>query len=59
MEREELLFEIAKQLNLSYRDYEMLIEDINNLRGDEWIETVSELQDKNIIKKFKEEIYYG
>jgi len=31
----------------------MLLHDINNLRGDEWLETVAQNCSKEIIKEFK------
>lgn len=57
-EREDVLFTVAKKLNLENYEYEMLIHDVNNLRGNEWTEYVEETGDKELIKAFKQVITY-
>ena len=45
---------IAKALKLNRRDFDMLVHDINNLRGDEWLEQVESIGDEELLKQFKE-----
>lgn len=45
--------EIASKLKLSKGDYNTLLHDINNLRGDEWLEQVKSIGDEELLKKFK------
>ena len=45
--------EIANKLNLSSNDYNTLLHDINNLRGDEWLEQVKSLNDEELLNRFK------
>lgn len=54
MEQDELLYTIAMKLHLGMEEYDMLIHDVNNLRGNEWIETVEQLNDEELIQEFKE-----
>lgn len=55
---EELVLKIAKQAKLTHEEREMLLHDINNLRGDEWLEVVEDCCSKKTIKEFKEIINY-
>jgi hypothetical protein len=45
--------EVTKKLNLSTYDAETLIHDVNNLRGNEWLEQVESLNDDNLTARFK------
>lgn len=58
MYKDNLLFEIAKKLDLDAEEHEMLVHDVNNLRGDEWIEEIETLDDGELIEAFKELIHY-
>lgn len=53
MEKEEILFEIGKKLDLDAYDYETLTHDVNNLRGAEWLDEVASIGDKKLLKAFK------
>ena len=53
MEVEELVNKITKQAKLSYYESDMLLHDINNLRGDEWLETINARCSKETIREFK------
>lgn len=53
MKVEELVNVISKEANLNYYESDMLLHDINNLRGDEWLNTVMQSCSKEIIKEFK------
>lgn len=53
MEVEELVNIISKEANLNYYESDMLLHDINNLRGDEWLNTVMQNCSKETIQKFK------
>lgn len=55
---EELVLKITKQAKLTREEREMLLHDINNLRGDEWLEVVEDYCSKKTIKEFKEIINY-
>lgn len=50
---EELVNVISKEANLNYYESDMLLHDINNLRGDEWLNTVMQSCSKDTIRKFK------
>jgi hypothetical protein len=50
--KEELIFKVARELDLSFEEKEMLLHDINNLRGNEWLEDVLENCTKNTIINF-------
>lgn len=50
---EELAFKIAKQLDFSYEDFEMLLHDIKNLRKDEWLDIVEKGCTKDVVREFK------
>nr|DAN90657.1 MAG TPA: hypothetical protein [Bacteriophage sp.] len=53
MEIEELVNKITKEADLDYYDANMLLHDINNLRGDEWLETIKLRCKKETIKEFE------
>lgn len=48
----ELILKIAKEMDLAKHEVEMLESDINNLRGDEWIENVFESCSPETFKEF-------
>ena len=50
---EELVNIISKEANLNYCESDMLLHDINNLRGNEWLNTVMQSCSKDTIRKFK------
>lgn len=56
MEVVELVTIITKEANLNYYESDMLLHDINNLRGDEWLETVKANCSKKTIREFKKVI---
>lgn len=56
MEVEELVTVITKEANLNYYESDMLLHDINNLRGDEWLETAKANCSKKTIRNFKKVI---
>ena len=45
--------EAAKKCKLSKVDYEQLLDDIYNLRGNEWLDEIKKSKDDNLIKRFK------
>lgn len=49
---EELILKIAKEMDLAAHEVEMLESDINNLRGDEWLEEVLEGCSPETFKEF-------
>ena len=53
MEVEELVNKITKEANLNYYESDMLLHDINNLRGDEWLETIKAGCSEETIRQFK------
>lgn len=53
MDVEELVLKITKQANLTNYESEMLLHDINNLRGNEWLDVVENYCTKDVIKAFK------
>lgn len=55
---EDLINKIHKELDLTLDEVDDLIHDLNNLRGDEWLDIVEEGCSKNTIKKFKKFIDY-
>ena len=57
MEVEELVTVITKEANLNYYESDMLLHDINNLRGNEWMETVKANCNKKTIREFKKVIW--
>ena len=50
---EELIYNIAKKLNLSYFDYQQMISDVKDGRGDEWLDTVIRSKNEKLVKSFK------
>ena len=48
----ELVLKIAKEMGLKAHEAEMLESDINNLRGDEWMEEILESCSPETFKKF-------
>lgn len=50
---ENLIFEIAKQLELNKTDVEMLLHDVNNLRGEEWLKQIEEGCSEEVVSRFK------
>ena len=50
---ESIIFEIAKKLDLNKADEEMLLHDVNNSRGDEWLEQVKESCSEEDVSRFK------
>lgn len=42
----ELIYNIAKKLDLNYFDYQQMISDVNNGRGSEWYEVMREASEK-------------
>lgn len=50
---ESIIFEIAKKLDLNKADEEMLLHDVNNSRGDEWLEQVKESCSEEDVSSFK------
>ena len=53
MEIEELVNKITKEADLDFHESEMLLHDINDLRGDEWLEIIIERCKKETIKEFE------
>lgn len=53
MKVEELVNKITKEANLDSHESEMLLHDINNLRGDEWLEIIIERCKKETTKEFE------
>lgn len=51
-----LVEKVSKQLNLSDVEEDGLLHDINNLRGNEWLDLVEENCDEETIKEFKKSI---
>lgn len=54
MDKEELIYELAKKMGLSKYEHEMFLHDVNNLRGSEWLDQVQDLSDEELLKNFKE-----
>ena len=54
----ELIYNIAKKLDLNYFDYQQMISDVNNGKGDEWHDMVKDLSEntvadfKRLVKKY-------
>lgn len=48
----DLILKIAKELNLQSHEVEMLESDINNLRGDEWMEEILEVCSPETFREF-------
>lgn len=59
MSKEELLREISKLLELDDYSQNLLLHDVNNLRGNEWISDVGSIGDANLTKAFKRLIGKG
>lgn len=55
----ELVDDIAKQADLDFYEADMLIHDINNLRGDEWIEIIEEYCEEETKNQFFELVMEG
>ena len=51
---EDLATKISKYLKLNNKEKDMLIHDINNLRGNEWLEDIKSLNKPDLTKKFIE-----
>lgn len=49
-----LCFFFAKELNLTFDDFMQMSEDLCNLRGDEWQETIDKLNDEGLSEKWRE-----
>ena len=49
---DELVDDIVKQDDLDSYEADMLLHDINNLRGDEWIETIEEYCEEETKNQF-------
>ena len=49
---EELVLKIAKEMELDSYSIEMLIHDVNNSRGDEWLEEILECCSTETFKEF-------
>ena len=49
---EELILKIAKEMDLMAHEVDMLESDINNLRGNEWLEEVLECCSPETFKEF-------
>ena len=56
---DELVDDIAKQADLDSYESDMLLHDINNLRGDEWIEIIEEYCEEETKNQFFELIMEG
>lgn len=54
----ETIQKVINTLNLSAADAEMLIHDVNNLRGHEWLEAIENLGDAELLASFKSAINY-
>lgn len=54
---EYFLFNVAKELNLSVDETETFVHDYNNLRGDEWIESVSDRCSYDTAKRYIELVH--
>ncbi len=50
---EDVVNELTKLLNLDANDSDMLLHDINNLRGDEWLDVIKKECSEEILKKYK------
>lgn len=50
---EETINKIVKQANLNSYEADMLLHDINNLRGNEWLDVVKKYCSKRVISTFK------
>ena len=48
----DLILKIAKEMNLKNHEVEMLESDINNLRGDEWMEEILESCSSETFREF-------
>ena len=61
MDEKEFLFEIATKCGLGYYEFEDLVSDVANLRGDEWIEVFENCKnvDEETLNKYKELINYN
>ena len=53
---EELVLKIAKEMELDSHGTEMLIHDVNNSRGDEWLEEILEYCSIETFKEFSKMI---
>lgn len=49
----ETINKIVKQANLNSYEADMLLHDINNLRGNEWLDVVEKHCSKRVISTFK------
>lgn len=56
---DELVYDIAKQADLDTYEADMLLHDINNLRGDEWIEIIEEYCEEETKNQFFELVMEG
>lgn len=50
---DELFLKISDEMNLNAYETEMLIHDVHNLRGDEWIEDIKERCSRATSKRFQ------
>ena len=51
---EKVINKIVRMLSLDDQEQEMLIHDIHNLRGCEWLEQVESLKNQTLLQQFKE-----
>ena len=49
-----LCFYFAKELNLTFDTFMQMSEDICNMRGEEWQDTIDRLMDKGLSEKWRE-----
>lgn len=51
---EDIILEVVKKADLSATDMELLRHDVNNLRGNEWLDVVEDTGDKELLRVFKQ-----
>ena len=51
---DKVINKIVRMLSLDDQEQEMLIHDIHNLRGCEWLEQVESLKNQPLLQQFKE-----
>lgn len=55
---EDWAYLIGKKLGLPYYEYTMLLDDLNNLRGGEWVDSAAEVLDEHELACFKRFVHY-